>query len=68
MALGCLISIIVFKLRGERYQPISLEEEDLEEGTVEEACEKQEYVELPAYEAPPYYQDVPEKELDSQTK
>jgi hypothetical protein len=69
MALGCLISIIVFKLRGERYQPIALVEEDLEEGiVVEEACEKQEYAELPAYEAPPVYQDAPEKEVVHDTK
>lgn len=70
MALGCLISIIVTKIRGDRYQPIALEEEeeDVEEGVVEEACEKQEYAELPAYEAPPVYQDSPEKEAVDDTK
>ncbi|KAF3037896.1 hypothetical protein E8E11_004600 [Didymella keratinophila] len=67
MALGCLISIIVSKLRGDRYQPIALEE-DVEEGIVEEACEKPEYAELPAYEAPPVYQDAPEKEVVNETK
>ena len=69
MALGCLISIVVTKIRGDRYQPIALEEEeDVEEGIVEEACEKQEYAELPAYEAPPVYQDAPEKEVVNDTK
>ncbi|KAJ4367780.1 hypothetical protein N0V86_009902 [Didymella sp. IMI 355093] len=64
MALGCFIAIVVAKFRGQRYQPIALEEEDVEEGVVEEASEKQEYAELPAYEAPPIYEDAPEKEID----
>jgi hypothetical protein len=64
MALGCFIAVVVAKFRGQRYQPIALEEEDVEEGVVEEASEKQEYAELPAYEAPPVYEDAPEKEVD----
>ncbi|KAF3036596.1 hypothetical protein E8E12_007722 [Didymella heteroderae] len=68
MALGCLIAIVVAKFRGQRYQPVALQEEDLEEGTVEEACEKQEYAELPAYEAPPVYEDAPEKEVVTEKK
>ncbi|KAH6644334.1 hypothetical protein C7974DRAFT_18676 [Boeremia exigua] len=62
MALGCLIAIVVAKFRGQSYQPIALEE-DVEEAAAEESCEKQEYAELPAYEAPPVYQDAP-KEVD----
>lgn len=59
MALGCLIAVVVAKFRGQRYQPLALEEED-----VEERGEKHEYAELPAYEAPPVYEDTPEKEVD----
>lgn len=68
MALGCLIAIVVAKVRGQSYQPIALEDEDVEEGIVEEACEKQEYTELPAYEAPPSYEDAPEKGVVNETK
>ncbi|KAF2625747.1 hypothetical protein BU25DRAFT_412401 [Macroventuria anomochaeta] len=67
MALGCLIAITVAKFRGQSYQPIALEE-DVEEAIVEERSEKQEYGELPAYEAPPVYQDAPEKEVVEETK
>lgn len=71
MALGCLIAITVAKFRGQDYQPIALEdalEDDVEEANVEVRSEKQEYAELPAYEAPPVYQDVPEKEVVEETK
>ena len=67
MALGCLIAIAVAKFRGESYQPIALEE-DVEEAIVEERSEKQEYAELPAYEAPPVYEDAPEKEVVEESK
>lgn len=58
MALGCLIAITVAKIRGQSYQPIALED-DVEEANVEVGSEKQEYAELPAYEAPPVYQKTP---------
>jgi hypothetical protein len=68
MALGCLIAITVARFRGQKYQPIALDE-DVEEAIVEEErSEKQEYAELPAYEAPPVYEDVPEKEVAEETK
>lgn len=70
MALGCLIAITIAKIRGQSYQPIALED-DVEEANVENnefPNEKQEYVELPAYEAPPVYQDAPEKEVVDETK
>ncbi|KAJ8108777.1 hypothetical protein OPT61_g7937 [Boeremia exigua] len=67
MALGCLIAITVAKFRGQSYQPIALEE-DVEETAAEQSSEKQEYAELPAYEAPPVYQDAPEKDVVEETK
>lgn len=59
MALGCLIAVTITKLRGQSYQPIALDD-DVED--VEARSEKQDFVELPAYEAPPVYEDAPEKE------
>jgi hypothetical protein len=56
MALGCLTAMIIAKVRGQRYQRIALEEEDVEETAVE--SEKEVYAELPAYE------DAAEKEVD----
>jgi hypothetical protein len=56
MALGCLIAITVAKVRGQRYQPIALDEEDVEEA--EEHGEKEECAELPAYDAPPVYEEA----------
>jgi len=60
MALGCLIAITVAKVRGQRYQPIALDEEDVEEA--EERGEKEEYAELPAYDAPPVYEEAADEE------
>jgi len=67
MALGCLIAITVAKFRGQSYQPIA-PEEDVEERAAEERSEKHEYAELPAYEAPPVYQDAPENEAVEESK
>ncbi|KAJ4992854.1 hypothetical protein SVAN01_01558 [Stagonosporopsis vannaccii] len=67
MAIGCLIAITVAKFRGQSYQPIALEE-DVEEAAAEERSDKQEYAELPAYEAPPVYEDAPEKEVVEESK
>lgn len=67
MALGCLIAITVAKFRGQRYQPIALED-DVEEASMEADGYEQEYAELPAYEAPPVYQDVLEKGAVEETK
>ncbi|KAI8938295.1 hypothetical protein NX059_005949 [Plenodomus lindquistii] len=60
MALGCLIAITVAKIRGQGYQRIALED-DVEEA--EEDSEKQDFAELPAYEAPPVYDEAVEKEV-----
>jgi len=57
MALGCLIAIAIAKVRGQEYQRVALEE-DVEEGEV--GGEKEEYAELPAYEAPPVYENATE--------
>jgi hypothetical protein len=61
MFIGCLIAITIAKVRGQRYQPIALDEEDVEEA--EERDEKEEYAELPAYDAPPVYEEAAEKEV-----
>jgi len=61
MALGCLIAMTIAKIRGQSYQRIALED-DVEEP--EERDEKEEYAELPAYEAPPVYVEGAEKEVD----
>ncbi|KAJ4307836.1 hypothetical protein N0V94_009595 [Neodidymelliopsis sp. IMI 364377] len=67
MALGCLIAITIAKFRGQGYQPIALGD-DVEEANVEFASEKQEYAELPAYEAPPVYEDAPVKDVVEEAK
>ncbi|KAF2030918.1 hypothetical protein EK21DRAFT_64359 [Setomelanomma holmii] len=63
MVLGTLIAIVIAKIRGQGYQRIALED-DVEEGETEVQSEKAEYAELPAYDAPPVYEDAPEKEVD----
>lgn len=65
MALGCLIAITVAKFRGQRYQPIALDEEDVEDA--EEHGEKEEYAELPAYDAPPVYEEATVEETAKET-
>ncbi len=67
MALGCLIAIIVAKFRGQTYQKIATEEEEEEDVESEVGGEKEEYAELPAYDAPPNYEDGVEKE-DTESK
>ena len=62
MALGCLIAITIAKFRGQSYERIALEEENVEEP--EQHSEKEEYAELPAYDAPPVYEEAAEKEVD----
>lgn len=67
MALGCLIAIIIAKFRGQSYQRIALEDvedvEDAEESSKED--EKEDYAELPAYDAPPVYNETAENEQES---
>lgn len=68
MVLGTMIAILIARIRGQEYQPIALGEEDLEEGRVEEEAnarsEKQDYAELPAYDAPPVYEEATDKEVE----
>lgn len=67
MALGCLIAITIAKFRGQKYQRVALEdveEAEEEEGQKQEHSEKEVYVELPAYDAPPVYNEAAEKEVD----
>lgn len=63
MALGCLIAIIVARFRGQSYQRIALEDEVVVEES-EEQGEKEEFAELPAYDAPPIYEEADQKEVD----
>ncbi|KAL6710521.1 hypothetical protein ACN47E_008569 [Coniothyrium glycines] len=67
MALGCLIAMVIAKVRGQSYQRIALEDvEDVEDvKETEVGNEKEEYAELPAYEAPPVYDEASEKEADA---
>lgn len=68
MVLGTLIAIVIAKFRGQNYQRIALDEEDVEEGQaepeVEAESEKKEYAELPAYDAPPVYEEASDEEVD----
>lgn len=66
MGIGCLMAMTIAKIRGQDYQRIALEE-DVEEAIEEarEGSEKQDYAELPAYEAPPVYDEAGEKEVDA---
>lgn len=63
MALGYVIAIVVAKVRGRApYERIALDEEE-EAEYVENSNEKEAYIaELPEYEAPPVYEQAPEKE------
>ncbi|KAF2646287.1 hypothetical protein P280DRAFT_387047 [Massarina eburnea CBS 473.64] len=62
MALGCVIAVVVAKVRGRApYERIALEDEEAE--YIEEPSEKQIYAELPGYEAPPVYEETTEKEV-----
>jgi len=63
MALGCLIAVIVAKVRGSSaYEPVSLDDE--EEGpAAPHDSEKAVYAELPEYDAPPVYEEAAEKEV-----
>lgn len=60
MALGCLIAMSVAKIRGQSYQRIALEDDV---PAAYEGSEKQDFAELPAYEAPPVYEEATEKEV-----
>ncbi|KAF2822891.1 hypothetical protein CC86DRAFT_356666 [Ophiobolus disseminans] len=62
MVLGTLIAIVIAKIRGQSYQRIALDEEDIEVQP-EVNSEKQGYAELPAYDAPPVYEDAPAAEV-----
>jgi hypothetical protein len=60
MALGTLIAIVIARVRGQNYQRIALDEEVVDDVP----NEKEEYAELPAYDAPPVYEEATEKEVD----
>jgi hypothetical protein len=66
MALGCLIAMIVAKARGRSaYERVEQEDEE------ETVREKEVYTDLPAYEAPPIYEEAAETEkevVDDETK
>lgn len=67
MAVGCLVAITIARFRGQSYQPIALEEEeDVEQ--LEDGNEKEEYAELPAYDAPPVYEEASTKDVNEETK
>lgn len=63
MALGCLIAVVVAKVRGRApYQAVALEEDEEEEALAPHG-EKEVYAELPDYDAPPVYEEAAEKEV-----
>jgi hypothetical protein len=62
MALGCVIAIVVAKVRGHTYQAVSLEDGDDDEQD-EPRGEKEVYAELPEYDSPPVYEEAAEKEV-----
>ncbi|KAF2134781.1 hypothetical protein P153DRAFT_380592 [Dothidotthia symphoricarpi CBS 119687] len=66
MALGCVIAIVIARTKGQSYQRIALEEEDVEEAEYRD--EKEYIAELPAYESPPVYEEQTEKEVDEESK
>ena len=61
MAVGCLVAMVIAKVRGQQYQRVALDE-DVEEAEIEAESKKEEYAELPAYDAPPVYEEADEKE------
>jgi hypothetical protein len=69
MALGCLIAIIVVKVRGRGpYERIALDEETDDVERVEHQDKKEAYAELPEYDAPPIYEQGAEKEVVDEAK
>ncbi|KAF2264192.1 hypothetical protein CC78DRAFT_580699 [Lojkania enalia] len=65
MALGCAIAILVAKVRGRsQYESVAQDEED----NIEVHSEKEVYVELPEYDAPPVYVETTEKEVVDETQ
>jgi hypothetical protein len=59
MALGCLVGVIVTKIRGRAaYEAVALDEEEEQPRGGKEV-----YSELPAYDAPPVYEEAAEKEV-----
>lgn len=70
MAVGCLIAMSIAKFRGQGYQRIALEE-DVEQVEVVVEDKKEEYAELPAYDAPPVYEEAEveaEEKAEDETK
>ena len=61
MALGCLIAILVAKIRG--YGPYESLAQEEEEEVFQPRGEKEVYAELPEYDAPPVYEEAAEKEV-----
>jgi hypothetical protein len=61
MALGCLIAVVVAKIRGRgAYMPVASDEE---EANTQPRGEKEVFAELPEYESPPVYEETAEKEV-----
>jgi hypothetical protein len=59
MVLGTLIAIVAARVRGQDYQRVALDEDAVvEESEVVVESEKKEYAELPAYDAPPVYEEA----------
>ncbi|KAF2714380.1 hypothetical protein K504DRAFT_456605 [Pleomassaria siparia CBS 279.74] len=66
MALGCLVAILVAKVRGRSvYESVAQDEDD--EGT-EAGADKAAYADLPKYDAPPVYEESTEKEVVDETQ
>ncbi|KAH7112876.1 hypothetical protein B0J11DRAFT_497843 [Dendryphion nanum] len=72
MALGCLIAVVVTKIRGYGpYESIPQDDDnndnDNDNEDVERADKKEVYSDLPEYDAPPVYEVAAEKEVVSET-
>ena len=71
MAVGCLIAVVVAKVRGRApYERIALQDDDEDDDEFDGAKpsnEKEVYAELPQYDAPPVYEEAAEKEVVEET-
>jgi len=67
MALGCLIAVVIAKVRGEGAYVVLAQDEEEQVGKDGGDSEKEVYAELPQYEAPPVYEEATEKEVVGET-
>ena len=63
MALGCVIAMVIAKVRGQDAYVSLPQDEEQNDGKTGGDSEKEVYSELPQYEAPPVYEEATEKEV-----